>query len=218
VLAAGRNQVRLAELCNNTEGITPLLVDLGSPESLELMLDQLLAKRKYIPYVINNAGTMVSANLTKLSLEDLRMSLMVNALSPFRIMQRVLPGMEENNFGRIINITSGAPLNCFAGYTAYNASKGALNIITVTAAREYSQKNIKINLMSPGPVRSNMTPKAAMDPEVCHPTLDFLLNLDEKGPTGRFFWLGWELPLFPDLKGIEWLEGKAVDSFPRILS
>jgi NAD(P)-dependent dehydrogenase (short-subunit alcohol dehydrogenase family) len=131
------------------------------------------------------------------------------------IMRRLLPAMKERGFGRIINMTSGAPLNCFPGYSAYSASKGALNAFTVTAARECSDLNIKINLMSPGPVKTKMAPNGPLDPSVCHPTVEYLLSVGENGPTGRFFWLGYEIPLFPSLDGIEWLEGRADERYHK---
>jgi NAD(P)-dependent dehydrogenase (short-subunit alcohol dehydrogenase family) len=216
VLAVGRDARRLAELCDNIKGITSYQADLAKPEEVERLLDQLIDRYGYIPYLINNAGVNIAAPVTRLVPEALLESIQVNALTPFRIMRRLLPAMVEKDFGRIVNITSGAPLNCFPGYGAYSASKAALNALTVTAAREHAEHNIKINLMSPGPVRSGMAPSAPMDPEVCHPTLNYLLNLDATGATGRFFWLGRELPLFPDLEGVTWLEGKATDRFPRI--
>ncbi len=124
--------------------------------------------------------------------------------------------MKKKNFGRIINVTSGAPLNCFPEYGIYSASKATLNALTVTAAKECAAFNIKINLMSPGPVRTEMAPDAPMDPSVCHPTADYLLGLGEDGPTGRFFWLGYEIPLFPNLEGIHWLEGRADERFKKV--
>ena len=133
-----------------------------------------------------------------------------------RILKRFLPKMKENNFGRVIHLTSGAPLNCFPGYSAYSASKGALNAFTVTAAKECVDYNIKINLMSPGPVRTEMAPEAPMDVSACHPTVEYLFNLKEDGPTGKFFWLGYEIPLFPNLEGIRWLEGKADERYRRV--
>jgi hypothetical protein len=46
--------------------------------------------------------------------------------------------------------------------------------------------------------------------------VDYLLGLDEKGPTGKFFWLGYEIPLFPILEGIDWMGGKADERFKRV--
>ena len=191
--------------------------DLADPEALGACLDQLFTNHGIPGRVVNNAGVNVPSRIDALDHEVLRGSLQVNCLAPLAIMQQVLPGMVENDFGRIVNVTSGAPLNCFAGFASYSASKGALNAVTVTAAREYADRDIRINLMSPGPVRSNMAPDAPMEPSAAHATADYLLDLPEDGPTGRFFWLGHEIPLFPDLEGIQWLEGKAPERFRRVL-
>lgn len=190
--------------------------DLAQPESVEECIEQVLAEQGSPCYLINNAGVNLPGEVATLDAEQLRTSLQVNFLTPLTLMQRLLPGMVTSGFGRIINVTSGAPLNCFPGYAAYSASKGALNAATVTAAREHEGQNIRINLMSPGPVRSNMAPDAPMDPSACHPTVDYLLD-PEPGDTGGFYWLGREIPLFPDLSGIQWLEGQAPERFRRVV-
>jgi 3-oxoacyl-[acyl-carrier protein] reductase len=216
ILAIARNPERLKEEFDGKTGVIPVKMDLSDPEEVVKRMEELVARYSHIPFLINNAGVNIKAALGELSLAGVQESIQVNAISPTLILQKILPGMKEKNFGRVINVTSGAPFNCFPEYGAYSASKGALNAFTVTAAREYAKDNIKINLMSPGPVRSQMAPNAPMDPSVCHPTVDYLLDLDENGPTGRFFWLGYEIPLFPDLEGIQWLEGKAGERFRRV--
>lgn len=199
-------------------GVTALLhADLSQPSSLEACLDQVFREFGAPLSVINNAGVNLPGRLESLEDDDLATSLQVNFVAPVTIMRRVLPHMSKDGFGRIINITSGAPLNCFPGYTSYSASKGALNAATVTTAREHVDTNIRINLMSPGPVRSNMAPNAPMDPSACHPTVDYLLNSDPGLETGGFFWLGRQIPLFPDLDGIKWLEGEAPERFRRVV-
>ena len=216
VIAVARNVERLKEEFQNNTNVTYYKMDLSDLDSLEKIIDMILAEYKYIPYLINNAGVNIKASIEKLGLKEIIQSLQVNAISPFIILRKLLPSMKENNFGRIINITSGAPLNCFPEFAAYSASKAALNAFTITAAKECSEYNIKINLMSPGPVRTQMAPDGPMDPSVCHPTVDYLLGLGESGPTGRFFWLGYEIPLFPNLEGIHWLEGRADQRFRKV--
>ena len=191
--------------------------DLAEADGLNACLDEIIKCHGYPGYLINNAGVNLPGRIDGLDAAQLSLSLQVNCLAPLAIMQRLLPAMASQDFGRVINVTSGAPLNCFPGYAAYSASKASLNAVTVTAAREYQDSNIRINLMSPGPVRSNMAPDAPMDPAGCHPTVDYLLDLPADGPTGRFFWLGYEIPLFPDLEGVQWLEGKAAGRFRRVL-
>jgi len=209
VLALSRNEKKLKELFAGKEDVTTFQVDLSDPKACDAAFRTISEKFEYIPYLINNAGINRKVELKEITYDQYLEFMHVNAIAPMIAMQHLLPAMKEQNFGRIINITSGAPLNCFPGFALYSSSKGALNAITVTAAKEYAEYNIKINLMSPGPVKSNMAPDAPMEPSVCHPTVDYLLTLEENGPTGKFFWLGYEIPLFPDLEGIEWLEGKA---------
>jgi short-subunit dehydrogenase len=217
VITVARRLERMQDAFAEDDSVTSYQADLSDGTALERVLNRVVDNHGSIPYVINNAGINMSAPVEELDLSDMRKSLEVNAIAPLRIMQRLLPAMVNADFGRIVNVTSGAPLNCFPEYAAYSASKATLNAIMVTAAREHEDQNIRINLMSPGPVRTEMAPEAPMDPSVCHPTLDYLLSLPADGPTGRFFWLGYEIPLFPDLEGIEWLEGKASDQYERVL-
>jgi len=217
VVAVARRLDRMNDEFGGDDAVHCHRVDLADTADLEERLDDIYDRHRPIPYLINNAGVNLDGRVEELSDETVTQSFQVNAFAPLTLMQTFLPDMQELGFGRIINLTSGAPLNCFPEYGAYSASKGALNAFTVTAARENTDANIKINLMSPGPVRTEMAPDAPMDPTACHPTVDYLLNLDEEGPTGRFFWLGHEIPLFPDLSGVEWLEGKASDQYKQIV-
>ena len=217
VIAVARKKQILENAFMDNENVTTYCIDLSNQEELKNGMESIMNDFPYIPHIINNAGVNKSGRLESIDLEQVMISFQVNCLAPAFILKKTLPAMREHNYGRVINVTSGAPLNCFPGYGAYSASKGALNAITVTIAKEYADFNIKINLMSPGPVRSNMSPDAPMDPSACHSTAEYLLDLDEKGPTGRFFWLGYEIPLFPNLEGIQWLEGKADDRFRRVL-
>ena len=116
----------------------------------------------------------------------------------------------------MINVTSGAPLNNFPNYGIYSGSKALLNSLTVTIAREYSEFDIKVNLMSPGPVKSEMSPEGPMDPSVCFPTVDYLLG-DSLEKTASFFWLGHEVPLTPNLEGVDWLKGQANGILDKVL-
>jgi len=209
VIVAARRKERLHKYFGDRDNFSIYQVDLGDPTDLALFSDKLVSDHGYIPYLINNAGVNSRGKIRDLALYTVQHSAQVNAISPLALMKKFLPAMREHNFGRIINVTSGAPLNCFPGFGAYSASKGFLNALTVTAAREHEDYNIKINLMSPGPVRSEMSPDSDLDPEICHPTAEYLLKLEKEGYTGKFFWLGHEVPLFPDLEGVNWLEGDA---------
>lgn len=213
------NVIALARNGSNLKGMKDIIVyevDLNHTKNLDECLDAVVNEHGHIPYLINNAGIMINSSIEDLSLDEVFESFRVNTFSPLQIMQKLVVGMKRENFGRIINITSGAPLNCSPNYSAYSASKAALNAFTITAAKELKSYNIKINLMSPGPCKTKMAPQGTMDPSVCHPTVNYLLELDEQGPSGEFFWLGHKIPVFPDLDGVNWMKGTADERFEKI--
>lgn len=217
VIAVARRVEKMTEMFGSDPRVECHRVDVGCWQELEGFLARLVAQHGTIPYLINNAGVLTRRPLAELGVEDIERSMAVNAIAPHVILNVLLPAMRSLGFGRVINLTSGAPFNCFPGFAAYSASKGALNALTITAAKENADMDIKINLMSPGPVRSEMAPDAPMPPEACHPTVDYLLSLPSDGATGRFFWLGRELPFSPDFDGVQWLAGTASDRFPLVI-
>lgn len=215
ILALARRLDAMQAAFGAYPNVYPYAFDLGDVAQIPEFVAELEQKHGFIPHLINNAGINVRAPVAELSLDALQRSLSVNALAPFALLQALLPDMREHGYGRVINVTSGAPLNCFPEYGAYSSSKAALNALTITAAKEHAEADVKINLMSPGPVRSEMAPDAPLEPSVCHATVDYLLNLKRDGPTGGFFWLEYTLPLHPDLSGVRWLEGHAPAAFLR---
>lgn len=159
-------------------------------------------------YAILNAGIMTKSMITDLSTETLMNAIQVNALSNLTLLQACLSGMKAKGFGRVAVVTSGAVFNCSPGFGAYSASKSLLNALMITAAKEHADHDIRINLVSPGPVRSEMAPQATLDPSVAHSTFEYALSVPQGGPTGRFFWLNHEVPLVPDFGGTDWLNAK----------
>lgn len=217
VIALARRIDRMQEEFAGNESVTSYELDLRDFDAIEQRLAEVRAEHGEINYLINNAGINVGGDIEELSPDAFLRSMRINAAAPMLLMQELVPSMAMNGFGRVINVTSGAPLNCPPGASAYSASKAALNTITVTAAAEWNTENIKINLMSPGPCRTEMAPDGPLDPSACHPTVDHLLNLDADAPTGRFYWLGYEVPLFPDLGDVQWMEGIGSDAMTRVI-
>jgi len=217
VIAAARRIEKMEKEFKNIDNISIYEIDLNDLDLAKTVIDEIIQEHGYIPYLINNAGVNVNENIEDLTEDQLMKSFNVNVISPLITMKKLLPNMKENNFGRIINITSGAPMNNMEGYAAYSASKAALNSLTITASKEYSDYNIKINLMSPGPVKTEMAPQADKDPSICLPTAKYLLSLEKEGPTGKFFWLGYEVPIFADLEGVNWLEGEPSENMRKVL-
>ena len=217
VVAFARRIDRMETAFEDEPSVSPYELDLADPDAIRERMEDVRSRHGEPAYLINCAGVNQPSDVAELDPADALYSLRVNTIAPMLLVQEVLPGMREQDFGRVINVTSGAPLNCPPGAGPYSSSKAALNVFTVTAANEWADSNIKINLMSPGPCRTEMAPEAPLDPAATHPTVDHLLNLDADGPTGRFFWLGYEVPLFPELGDVDWLAGVGSDQMERVL-
>lgn len=218
VLALARRGDRMRARFESVQDIAIIESDLSNLSTLKACLDSISARYGEAHYIINCAGTnKPQAPIESLDFNALDYALTLNAKAPMMIIKHFLPAMKRRNFGRIINVTSGAPLNCSPKYGIYSASKAALNSLSVTLAHELEGSNIKCNLLSPGPVRSEMSPNATLEPDICFDMVDYLLDIGAQDRGGGFYWIKWRVPLFPDLEGVEWLEGRGNHKLERIL-
>jgi 3-oxoacyl-[acyl-carrier protein] reductase len=187
--------------------------DLSNSNSLERNLKKIKKKYGYVENIINNSGVFELSKFKNIDKKKIDEFFNINAFSPVLIMNFFLPLMKKNNYGRIINITSGAPLNCFENASIYSASKSALNAFSLTASKEYSKYNIKINLFSPGYVKTEMQPNAKTNPKHSVKYLTKLLDPKKNLYTGKFLWTKYMIPLTADLKKINWSKGTAPKKF-----
>ncbi|WP_404333159.1 SDR family NAD(P)-dependent oxidoreductase [Mesobacillus maritimus] len=119
-----------------------------------------------IHVLINNASMLGPSPMPLLldyPAEDYAEVLRVNAVSPFLLSRRVLPGMLQRNEGSIINVTSEAGHTGYAGWGAYGISKFAVEGLTQTWADELSETNIRINMVDPGEMDTEMHALAVPD-------------------------------------------------------
>jgi NAD(P)-dependent dehydrogenase (short-subunit alcohol dehydrogenase family) len=150
--------------------------------------------------LINNAGIMIDTNFSilELPLDLLQNTLETNAFGPLLLSQGCVPIMNRHRYGRIVNISSTLGsltdiVNPESNYTelqspAYRLSKTMLNGITALLARDLREKNILVNAVCPGWVRTDLGgPQAPVSPEEAAKTPVWLATLPDDGPTGGFF-------------------------------
>jgi 3-oxoacyl-[acyl-carrier protein] reductase len=109
---------------------------------------------KRLDVLVNNAGMVTYEILGMISFDKFREMLEVNLVAPVFIMQMATKLMLRQSSGSIINITSKVAVEGVKGQLSYSATKGGLNSATLSAAKELSSKNIRVNAVAPGMIGS----------------------------------------------------------------
>lgn len=159
--------------------------------------------------LVNNAGVMIEKGWTKnttseTTLENLRSTFEANLFAVFAVTKALLPLLMKSEAGRVVNVSSIlGSVSMQATKTsptystklfAYNASKAALNMLTISLAHELRKTNIKVNSAHPGWVKTDLGGSAAPMSVVDGAKTEVqLATLGEEGPTGGFFHMGKEL-------------------------
>ncbi|MCR5297629.1 MAG: SDR family oxidoreductase [Clostridiales bacterium] len=146
----------LAEVRSMGVSACAVAADLGDPEAVRGMLQEIDALGVPVDIVLNNAGLQIAYRTDYLNtpVSDYEISFRVNTIAPAMICYHFLPGMIARGSGRILNTTSGIALDvCQAGYSA---SKAALDKITIDLGSKVNGTDVMINLTDPGWCRTDL--------------------------------------------------------------
>ena len=178
IIATGTNQEKLDKINSKFENVIVKKFDISEHSLINSFIDECNETfNNKIDVLINNAG-ITSDNLTiRMSDEEWNKVIKVNLSSTFLISKFVIKKMLKNKNGKIINITSVVGHTGNVGQANYSASKAGLIGMSKSLAMEYGKKNIKINCISPGFIKSDMTDKISDN---------FKQSLQEKISLNRF--------------------------------
>ena len=188
----------------NREGTHPAVavavIDVANAASIPASVNSIEQLHGPISVLVNNAGILIDgpggfdSSLFDMTDETMRLTWLTNVLGPAALVRAIVPGMIQRNFGRVVNVSSGAGQlsEMGSGFPAYRMSKTALNALTRVSAAEVSKNsgggNVKINAMCPGWVRTAMGgPDAPRTPAQGAVTASWLATLPDDGPTGGFY-------------------------------
>lgn len=177
-------------------------MDVTDTGSVKRAHDHVARRHGRLDVLINNAGIMLREDIDhpalEVSLEVVRKTLETNVLGHIIVSQIFVRLMQKNNYGRIVNLSSGLGTlsEMEGGYLGYRISKSALNALTRILAHETKGTGILVNSMCPGWCRTDMGgPDAKRSVEEGAKTAVYLATLSAKGPTGKYF---------RDKKQIDW--------------
>jgi NAD(P)-dependent dehydrogenase (short-subunit alcohol dehydrogenase family) len=168
-------------------------LDVTRRSSVTALARYLAKEHGKVDVLVNNAGILIDKSSTGVldEKEDVfHTTLETNLFGALRMCQAVAPLMQQQGYGRVVNLSSGlGQLDDMGdGNAAYRISKTALNALTRMVAAATAGDNILVNSMCPGWVRTDMGgPAASRSVEKGADTAVWLAMLPDGGPTGGFF-------------------------------
>jgi len=208
VILCARDETRLQqvadEITQRGRRVIAVRADVSRVADVQSVVDQTLNLFGRIDVLCNNAGLAVRGEVDELDPVDWDNVIAVNLRGPFLCSRAVLPHMKTQNYGRIVDVSSGAAVNCSPGMAVYSASKAGLNALSRTLAAELREYDILVNAMSPGFLKTDMNPEGTCPPEDAVPTALLLASLPTGGPSGLFYRFMKELTVIPDFSDFDW--------------
>ena len=160
ILASGTRVEKLEELKSKFKKIKILKFDISQSDKIEKFIeDSSNELGGSIDCLVNNAGITADNLAIRMSLEEWKKVLDINLTSSFLLSKFAIKKMLKNKTGKIINITSVVGHTGNLGQTNYTASKAGIIAMSKSLAIEYAKKNININCISPGFIKTAMTDK-----------------------------------------------------------
>jgi 3-oxoacyl-(acyl-carrier-protein) reductase len=158
ILATGTKDEKLQELKKKFQNIQTLKFDISQTDNLENFIEDATKKLGgKLDCMINNAGITKDNLAIRMSIEEWKKVIDVNLTSTFLISKFAIKKMLKNKKGKIINITSVVGHTGNLGQTNYTASKAGIVAMSKSLAIEYAKKNINVNCISPGFIKTAMT-------------------------------------------------------------
>ena len=157
VLATGTNTEKLDNIKKDFPNINILKFDISDHSKIEEFIENVSSQLTGLDVLINNAGINMDNLSLRMNEQEWKKVIDVNLGSTFLMCKYAVKKMLKNKYVRIVNITSVVGHTGNLGQANYAASKAGIIGMSKSLAIEYSKKNITINCVSPGFIKSKMT-------------------------------------------------------------
>ena len=160
ILASGTKIEKLEDLKKTFRNIKILKFDISQSDKIEEFIENATKDLGgSLDCIVNNAGITQDNLAIRMSLDEWQKVIDINLTSTFLISKFAIKKMLKNKSGKIINITSVVGHTGNLGQANYTASKAGIVAMSKSLAIEYAKKNININCISPGFIKTAMTDK-----------------------------------------------------------
>ncbi len=132
--------------------------DVGTEAGANALVEATITRFAKVDILVNNAGGGIIRPFLDHTVATLEETLKRNLWTVIHCVRAVLPGMIENSYGRIVNISADSVHTGIASHAGYNAAKGGVNALSTGIAVEFAKSGITVNNVSPGGI---LTPEVA---------------------------------------------------------
>jgi 3-oxoacyl-[acyl-carrier protein] reductase len=175
IMATGTNEEKLKNLKNKYPNINVEQFKLDQHDKIESFIEKTNKELDGIDILVNNAGITLDNLSIRLTEDNWKKVIDINLTSTFLMCKYTIKKMLKKKYGRIVNITSIVGHTGNLGQANYAASKAGIIAFSKSLAIEYAKKNINVNCVSPGFIKTEMTDKI---------NEEFKKNLINKIPSG----------------------------------
>jgi NAD(P)-dependent dehydrogenase (short-subunit alcohol dehydrogenase family) len=142
-----------------SEKLIELKINLEKTTEIEKVIKLIKKRENSINVLVNNAGISLKTN-SKNFFKNWQKTLAVNLTAPYIISLLCLPMLKKDNKSSIVNISSLNGKVAMSNNPSYNVSKGGISALTISQALDFSKFNIRVNAVSPGYIKTDMTKKS----------------------------------------------------------
>ncbi|WP_114791254.1 SDR family oxidoreductase [Niabella yanshanensis] len=174
VLITGRRKEAVYKAAAET-GTIPFIADQASLEDIEKLKEELQERFGKIDILFINAGiTGGFASIADVSVENFDSVMNINFRGAYFTLSKLIPLLSDG--ASVVILSSIVAATYHPNSSVYQASKAALNSIAKTAAAELASRNIRVNIISPGPHKTEVMKKAGLDATTLEQINDQLVN------------------------------------------
>ena len=160
ILATGTKKEKLDELKSKFKNLKVLKFDISQSDKIEEFIENATNELGgNLDCIVNNAGITQDNLAIRMNFEEWKKVIDINLSSTFLLSKYSIKKMLKNKKGKVINITSVVGHTGNLGQANYTAAKAGIIAMSKTLAIEYARKNININCISPGFIKTAMTDK-----------------------------------------------------------
>ena len=157
--------VRNPQSASPIPGVEIVRMDVTDDSSVNEAVQSIVRNAGPIQYLVNNAGYSLMGALEETSVDEARQQFETNLFGVLRVTNAILPGMRQQSFGRIVNISSVLGFLPAPYLEIYAASKHAVEGLTQSAALEGASFGVRVNSVAPGPTDTSMLDRFTGTPE-----------------------------------------------------